>query len=359
MNGTDYIGFDVHKKTISYCIKQLDGSIREEGVIDSTRAKLREWVGQRKQGWIGAMEATLFTGWIYDELKPHAVGLKVAHPAMLKAIGASKKKNDRVDAQKIADLLRCDLLPECYMAPTYIRELRRMLRYRNMIVGEAVRMKNKISGLLMETGSVYNKTRLHGEEYFKELVENLEEIPPSVIHLLRLSRGALEMFQSVERQLRGQLRQNPRLKKRVELLKTIPGVGDIVALSWVLEVGEVKRFSSIANAVSYCGLCSAQRSSAGKDHRGPISKQRNRHLQTILIEAAKLAPRWNTQLAAVHDCELKRGSRNRATLAVARKLVAYLVSVDRSGKSFQLRTTGAGSTEIQNQEPSAIEPVQA
>ena len=92
------------------------------------------------------MEATLFTGWIYDELKPHAVALKVAHPAMLKAIAASKKKNDRVDAQKIADLLRCDLLPECYMAPSKIREMRRMLRYRNMVVREAVRMKKQNFG---------------------------------------------------------------------------------------------------------------------------------------------------------------------------------------------------------------------
>jgi len=337
MNSTDYIGFDVHKKTISYCIKHMDGSIQEEGIIEASRPGLRDWLAQHQQSWIGAMEATLFTGWIYDELKPHAAALKVAHPAMLKAIGASKKKNDQVDAEKIADLLRCDLLPECYMAPTEIRELRRMLRYRNMIVGEAVRMKNKIADLLMETGTIYNKKRLHAEGYFGELLESLEEVPESVIQLLKLSRGALEMFRSVERQVRRRLRHDRRLKERVELLKTIPGVGEVVALTWVLEVGEVNRFSSIANAVSYCGLCSAQRSSAGKDQRGPISKQRNRHLQTMLIEAAKLAPRWNVQLAAVHEHELKRGNRNRATLAVARKLVAYLMAVDRSGKPFQLK----------------------
>jgi transposase len=99
----------------------------------------------------------------------------------------------------------------------------------------------------------------------------------------------------------------------------------------------VKRFPSIADAVSYCGLTSAQRNSAGQEHRGPISKQRNKHLQTILIEAAKLAPRYNPQLAAVHERELKRGDRNRATLAVARKLVAYLMAVDKSGKPFQVR----------------------
>lgn len=275
MYAADYIGFDVHKKTISYCIKQSDGSIRERGVIDATHAALRDWAKQRAGAWIGAMEATLFTGWIYDELKPHAQELKVAHPAMLKAIGASKKKNDRIDAEKIADLLRCDLLPECYMAPSGIRELRRMLRYRNMVVREAVRMKNKISGLLMETGSIYNKKRLHGDEYFSQLLTTLDETPASVIALLKLSRGALEMFRSVERQVRRRLRQEPALRQRLELLRTIPGVGDIVALTWILEVGEVARFSSIAKAVSYCGLCSAQRNSAGKEQRGPISKQRD------------------------------------------------------------------------------------
>jgi hypothetical protein len=78
---------------------------------------------------VGRDGSELFTGWVYDHLKPLAQELKVAHPAMLKAITASKKKNDKVDARKIADLLRCDLLPECYMAPSTVRELRRVLRY--------------------------------------------------------------------------------------------------------------------------------------------------------------------------------------------------------------------------------------
>src|SRR6185295_8722188 len=98
-------------------------------------------------------------------------------PAMLKAITASKKKNDKVDARKIADLLRCDLLPECYMAPREMRDLRRVLRYRNLVVRQATRMKNRIAGLLMETGTPYNKERLHGKAYFGELLGSLRETP--------------------------------------------------------------------------------------------------------------------------------------------------------------------------------------
>src|ERR1700719_611801 len=105
--------------------------------------------------------ATIFTGWIYDHLKPHAAALKVAHPLMLRAIAAAKKKNDRIDANKIADCLRCDFLPECYMASTEIRDRRRTLRYRHLLVRQMVQLKNRISGLLLETGASFNKQRLH------------------------------------------------------------------------------------------------------------------------------------------------------------------------------------------------------
>jgi transposase len=81
------------------------------------------------------------------------------------------------------------------------------------------------------------------------------------------------------------------LRERIERLMTIPAVGPITALTWALEVGDVGRFSSIKKAISYCGLCGAERSSGESMQRTPLSKQRNRHLQTILIEAAKMAPR--------------------------------------------------------------------
>ena len=85
-----------------------------------------------------------------------------------------------------------------------------------------------------------------------------------------------------------------------------------------LEMGDISRFAFVKKAVSYCGLCGAEKSSGGKTERTPISKQRNKHLQTMLIEAAKLAPRWNTELALVYERAKQKGNRNRATLAVAR-----------------------------------------
>jgi transposase len=308
-----------------------------EGVSAARRCELRQWAASLERPWVGAMEATLFTGWIYDLLKPLAADLKVAHPYLLRAIAASKKKNDRIDASKIADALRANLLPECYMAPEAIRELRRVLRFRNLLVAQAVKMMNKTAGLLMEVGAPYDKSKLHGKRYFAQLLERVEEVPPSVKRMLAISRSYVEAFTSCQKQLVRGLRENALIRERVERLQSIRGVGEVTALTWVLEVGDPQRFGSIAQAQSYCGLTSAQKESAGKNQRAPISKQRNRHLQTILIEAANLAPRFNPQLRQVQLRERERGNRNRATLAVARKIVAYMLCVDKSAKPFQTR----------------------
>ena len=178
-----YIGLDVHKKTISYCVKDAAGKIHSEGKIGSTRRELDAWIKTLAQPRMIAMEATIFTGWIYDHLLPHAEKVKVAHPLMLRAIAAAKRKNDKIDASKIADCLRCDFLPECYMTSTEIRDRRRTLRYRGLLVKQMVQMKNRISGLLMETGVSYNKQRLHKVGYFTELMSGNEEIDscPAVV----------------------------------------------------------------------------------------------------------------------------------------------------------------------------------
>jgi transposase len=339
MNVIHYIGLDVHKKTISYCIKTADGRIVQEGKLAASRPALHEWAKAQSVSWHGAMEATLFSAWIYDTLKPHAERLVMGHPARMKAITAGKKKSDSIDARTIADLLRCDLLPTCYVMAPEMRDLRRLLRYRNMVVQQSVRMQNKMAGLLMESGTAFVKDKLHGKKYFSELMKGLEEVPESVKDLLRMSRSSMEMFESTQKQIVKRLLSEHALQQRVERLSSIRGVGPITALTWALEVSDPHRFSSIGDAVSYCGLTAAFRSSAGKQQRGPISKQRNAWLQTVLIEAAKLAPRWNPQLATLHARQLELGHPNRATLQVARKLVAYLLAVDKSGQPFQVLTS--------------------
>jgi transposase len=185
---------------------------------------------------------------------------------MLQAITAAKKKNDRIDAERVAD---CSALICC---------------------------RNKMSGLLMEVGAPYSKRRLHGKQYFGILLGRLADIPDSIADLLKLSRSGVEMFESVQKRLLRALRENATIRDRVERLMSIPGVWEITALTWVLEVDETDRFRSLRQAASYCGLCSAQREFVSKEQRGPLSKKRNKHLQTALVEVANIAPLRNPLL---------------------------------------------------------------
>src|SRR5437763_15530732 len=183
---------DVHKKTIRYCVKDASGQVHQEGKVGATRWELDDWIKTLPQPWTVAMEATIFTGWIYDHLLPHAQQVKVAHPVMLRAIAAAKKKNDRIDAGKIAGCLRCDFLTECHMVSTEIRNRRRTMRYGHLLVRQMVQMKNRVSGLLLETGVTHNKQRLHKVKYFRELLATNPEVEESIRPLLKLSRESIE-----------------------------------------------------------------------------------------------------------------------------------------------------------------------
>jgi transposase len=180
----------------------------------------------------------------------------------------------------------------------------------------------------------HNKQRLHKVGYFGELISKNEEVPECILPLLRLSRETIVRCQKTEYALVSSLERDPLLAERLKRLRTVPGVGPITALTWALEIGDVSRFRSLKQAISYCGLCGDEKSSADKVLRTPLSKQRNKHIQSVLIEAAKLAPRQSHDLALIHEREKQKGHANRATLAVARKMVAYMLAVDRRELDF-------------------------
>lgn len=326
-----FVGLDVHKQVIAYCVKKADGQILDEGKIGATREALAEWVKGLPQPWVGGMEATMFSHWIYAFLKPHAAELSMGHPAKMKAIQAGKKKSDKVDARTIADLLRCDALPKSFVISPELGRLRQQLRFRQLVVKQQVAFMNRTAGLLMEAGVEYERRRLHGKQYFGELMRSSGWVNQELKPLFQFGRKQIEGLGEMDKRLVRMLEQHPQLKARVAALRSIDGVGPILALSWALETGTPERFSSIKDAQSYSGLTSAFWESAGHQKRQPLSKQRNKHLQTVLVEVAQLAPMHNEKLKAVYQKHKAAGAdHNQATLEVARKLVSYLLAVDRA-----------------------------
>ncbi len=129
------------------------------------------------------------------------------------------------------------------MAATEIRERRRILRYRHLLVRQMVQMKNRVSGLLMETGVSHNKQRLHKLGYFPELLANADAVSASIRPLLQLSRESITRLQRTEGAIVRSLQRDPLLAERVRRLQTIPAVSRVTALSWALEMGDISLFS--------------------------------------------------------------------------------------------------------------------
>jgi transposase len=326
-----FVGLDVHKQTIAFCIKTADGTIVREGTIKTRREDLDGWLKTIPGPWVCGMETTLFSHWIYHHLRQRGADVQMGHAARMKAICAGKKKSDKIDARTIADLLRCNMFPTCYVIDPALGALRRQMRFRRSVVNEQTRFKNSTAGMLMEAGVEYEGRRLHGKRYFQTLMRANPWVSAELRPLLNFNRQQIETLERMDKGLLKLLKTHPQLCRRVEALMKIDGVGPVTALTWALEIGTPERFRSIKNAQSYAGLTSAFRESAGKQQRGPISKQRNAHLQSAIIEAAKLAPTHNEKLKAVYQKHRAAGADdNVASLEVARKLVAYLLAADRA-----------------------------
>jgi len=342
----NYVGMDIHKRTIRAEVKDSTGRTIQRQTIRARRESLREWASGVPGPFMATFEATLFTGWVYDEMIRHAEKVRVANPQLLHYISKTKKKSDKLDAGKLADLLRVDMIPECYMLPEDARMLRELLRYRHWLIRECTRFKNKITGQLMTHGVEYDGSRIHRKRYFREFARTLEA-DKRLVEMLQFSRGQLEVLSELERRVMRLLYTDPGLSARVELLTSIPGVGEITALTWALEVWDPHRFSNSKKAISFCGLCSAQRESAGHEVRGPLSKQRNKRLQWVLVEASKIAVHrlGVPELVAVYERTAAQKNKNAATIAVARELVKWLLAVDKRGTPFtESNGKGSGST---------------
>ena len=173
-----YVGLDIHKKTISFCVRQADGTILQEGTLAANHQPLDEWLPRVPQPRVAGMEATMFTGRVYDHLYDALAACENSSSGNAKGDFSRQEEKRPVDAQKISDLLRCNYFPECHLASREVRDRRRVLRYRNLLVRQSVQIKNRVGAMLMETGISYNKQKLHQRRYFRRLLEDQANAMP-------------------------------------------------------------------------------------------------------------------------------------------------------------------------------------
>ena len=324
-----YVGIDVHRKRSQVAVINEGGEVLANRNVPNGAQPVLGVIGGLPPGTPVAFEAAFGWGWLVELLEDYGFAPHLVHPLRCKAIASARLKNDKVDAAILAQLLRADLLPEAWIAPPQVRQLRALLRHRAQLVRLRTLLRNRIHAVLADHGHDRAGGCWSGPGRAWLAALELPAVSREVIDDDLALTGALQV--RIDR-LDWEVHQQARRDPRVKVLTQLPGVGPFTALVLLAEIGEVSRFGSARKLASWAGLTPNVRGSDRVAHYGHISKQGSAWLRWILCEAAQTAKR-HPDFAASYQAMARRRGKKIATTAVARKVLtrAYHLLAAASG----------------------------
>lgn len=315
-----YVGIDIHKEIAVSCILDKQGTVLQRQRCSCTREALEQFSRCSLQATDKvALEATTNTWAVVEILKPFVAEVVVSNPLKTKAIAEAKIKTDKVDAEVLAHLLRCDFLPRVWEPPVATQELRRVTARRAALVMDKTAIKNRIHAVLHQRLIPCPFTDLFGVQgrLWLQTLSLDTEGRASVDSDLRLLASVEAEIAQQEQELATAAYEEPRVK----LLMTLPGVSLTVAQTLWAVLGEVDRFRNADHAASYFGLVPSTHQSGKRCYHGPITKQGHRQARALLVQAAHHVRTHPGPLGAFFRRVAKRRGYNVAVVATARKLV--------------------------------------
>lgn len=319
-------GFDVHRKQITFDYIELQtGEIHRGKIQPADRHNLRNWLEQFSERFPGseaaiAVEAT--TGWRYvvEELDRAGVEPHLAEPAETKSLQGRKKraKTDRLDAGHLRDLMMIERLPQSWIPPGHIQEIRTLIRMRHSMIEERTAHQQRIHAQLFHNGHPQQRNVLAADR--RESLQSLE-LPAAARKVVDLSLKMIDHINEELAPIEAELRAYARAQAGCQALMTHYGIGELTSVAMLSELGDTRRFSSSKKAVRFAGLDITVHSSDGKRAAGKLSRQGPPVLRWAAFEAAQSASRRGSPDHAYYLETKERLGGNRAALSVARKLM--------------------------------------
>lgn len=327
------IGLDVHSKYTTMCVLDANGKIVKEREIHGDLGEVVGTVRRVGQPFAICYEASCGYGWLHDQLSSVAAKVLVAHPGRTRLIFQSKRKNDRIDARKLAKLLYLDEVPQAYVPPAAWRAWREMVEYRTRLVNRRTAIKNEIRALLRSRAITAPKGLFarSGQAWLKGL--ELDEFAAVRRDLFMddLSQVS-EKIKRVEKTLATRAAAEP----AVALLRSIPGVGIRTAEAFVAYVCDPRRFRKNKSVGCYFGLVPCEDTSV-KARFGHITKDGPATVRRLVTEAAWQAIRRDKAMKAYFERIVKDDPNRRkiALIATAHHLVRVMHSMWVNGTTYQ------------------------
>ena len=283
------LGWDVHRKFSKVSLQEMtsEGQIH---VVERARLEhydrqaMRQWLSRVPAGTPVALEAAFGWPWIADLLEEVGLEPHLGHPPAIKVLAQHEAKSDRCDGDRLGKFQLRGILPESYLAPPEVRQRRERMRYRIVLVRLQTGVKNRVQATLHRFGILHSFSDLFGKAgrtFLEEL--DLPEASQAVLRgYLRLLDHLREEIEQVEQWMRRNLPQD----EVVRWLKTLPGIGVILAHVIRAEIGQIERFPDYRHLGSYSGLAPVSDDSADRHGRRHCSPACNHTLRWALIEAA-------------------------------------------------------------------------
>lgn len=330
-----YLGIDLHLKRTYMVLMNSSGEVIDERRILNN--ELNQYLEKKvPHSTYAVMEATRNWAFMYDQLVHHVERVDIAHPKELVAISSAAVKADRIDAKVLANLARLNYLPVAYAAPKEIRDLRMGVRHRDQLVRLRTQAKNRIHAILASYNLVPSVSDLFGLKGRQFLAEVLEvELRSAARRVVQDNLDLIEHLNQQIKALESEMVLTPEQEQTIRLLKTVPGVGRVIAITILAEIGDIQRFNSPKALCNWAGLTPKVRSSDLLVRHGRISKQGSSLLRAAMTRAATIASRTSKRWYLVHDGLVLRCGKQAAKVAVARRLLTVVYFMLKRKQPYQ------------------------
>jgi transposase len=334
--GKQYVGIDLHRRRSVIVRMTPEGErigpmVRVSSDPFELAAQIASW-GEEPEV---VLEATYGWYWAADLLAEAGASVHLAHPLGVKGFAYRRVKNDERDASDLADLLPMGRLPEAWIAPPRVRELREQVRHRCKLVALRSGLKAQVHAVLAKQGVAVPMSDLFGAAGRKLIAGAGLDAPfhARVLSLLRLLDAFTFEIDLVGKRVTAELNHD----RGFTAIQALPGVGPILAAVFVAEIGDVTRFARPQQLCSWAGMTPKHRESDTKVHRGRITKQGNKLVRWAAVEAVQRV--HSGPLAGKKARLAVRRGNNIAKVAAARELLTLVYYGLRDGHIRALAKT--------------------
>lgn len=336
-----YIGLDVSMKETSVCVVNESGKIvKESSVLTDPQAIVTLVKSLKLSIELIGLESGSLSHWLTEELCQEGLPVKCIDARHCAAFLALRiNKTDRNDAQGIAEVMRCGIFREVQIKSKGVRQISSLLTSRKQLVNQRTQMLMSVRGILkpfgIRLGSISKTTKGIEKAWEHILKQNLDKfVELGIQSLIHAIRAMTESIIALDNKVKECIKKEP----KAQLLMTIPGIGPISALKYLVEINDPRRFKKSRSVGAYIGLTPRQYASGETQKPGKISKCGSKDLRSLLVEAAIVLltrTRSWSQLKAWGLRLLKRTGLKKAATAVARKLAVIMHQMLKTGEPFR------------------------